>query len=43
VTYRILQEPGFDASTTVQAGAPVALVVLGVIALASALTLRAES
>jgi hypothetical protein len=43
VTYRILQEPGFDASTTVQAGAPVALVVLGVIALASALTLRVES
>jgi hypothetical protein len=42
VTYRIFQEPGFDASTTVKAGAPVALVVLGVIALASAITLRAE-
>jgi hypothetical protein len=42
VTYRILQEPGFDASTTVKAGAPVALLVLGVITLASAITLRAE-
>jgi hypothetical protein len=42
VTYRIFQEPGFDVSTTVKAGAPLALVVLGVIALASAITLRAE-
>jgi hypothetical protein len=43
VTYRIFQEPGLDVSTTVKAGAPVALVVLGVIALASAITLRTES
>jgi hypothetical protein len=43
VTYRILQEPGFDASTTVKSGAPVALVVLGVIALCSAITLREET
>jgi hypothetical protein len=43
VTYRIFQEPGFDASTTIKAGAPLALVVLGVIALASALALRSES
>jgi hypothetical protein len=43
VTYRIFQEPGFDASTTIKAGAPLALLVLGVIALASAVALRAES
>lgn len=43
VTYRIFQEPGFDASTTVKAGAPVALLVLGVIALASAITLRVKA
>jgi hypothetical protein len=42
VTYRILQEPGLDVSTTVQAGAPLALVLLGVIALSAALTLRSE-
>jgi VIT1/CCC1 family predicted Fe2+/Mn2+ transporter len=42
VSYRIFQEPGFDASTTVKAGAPLALVVLGVIALASSIALRAE-
>ncbi|HEX2231913.1 MAG TPA: hypothetical protein VHG69_00930 [Thermoleophilaceae bacterium] len=43
VTYRIFQEPGFDASTTIKAGAPIALLVLGVIALASAVALRAEA
>jgi hypothetical protein len=43
VTYRIFQEPGFDASTTIKVGAPLALVVLGVIALASAVALRTES
>lgn len=43
VTYRILQEPGLDVSTTIQAGAPLALILLGVIALSSALTLRSES
>jgi hypothetical protein len=43
VTYRILQEPGLDVSTTVKAGAPLALILLGVIALSGALTLRSES
>jgi hypothetical protein len=43
VIYRILQEPGLDVSTTVQAGAPLALILLGVIALSGALTLRSES
>ena len=43
VTYRIFQEPGLDVNTTVKAGAPVALVVLGVIAFSSAITLRVET
>jgi hypothetical protein len=43
VIYRILQEPGLDVSTTVKAGAPLALILLGVIALSGALTLRSES
>jgi hypothetical protein len=43
VAYRILQEPGFDASTTIKAGAPVALLVLGAIALATAFTLRVKT
>jgi hypothetical protein len=43
VTYRIFQAPGVDAATTIKAGAPLALVVLGVIALASAIALRTES
>ena len=42
VLYRILQEPGFDELTTVQYGAPLALVLLGVIAFAAALSLRQE-
>jgi hypothetical protein len=42
VTYRIVQEPGFDASTTVKAGAPVALILLGAIAFACATAARAE-
>lgn len=42
VAYRIIQEPGFDDTTTVQAGAPLALVVLGVIALASRESMRRE-
>lgn len=41
VLYRMLQEPGLDESTVVKAGAPLALVVLGVFALASAISLRA--
>jgi hypothetical protein len=42
VTYRIVQEPGFDDVTTVKAGAPLALVALGVLALASAQSVRRE-
>ena len=42
VLYRIIQEPGFDETTTVQAGAPLALVVLAVIALASRESMRRE-
>jgi len=42
VLYRIIQEPGFDEVTTVQAGAPLALGVLGVIAFACATSVRAE-
>jgi hypothetical protein len=42
VTYRIVQEPGFDEASTVQAGAPLAVMVLGVLALAAARALRSE-
>jgi drug/metabolite transporter (DMT)-like permease len=42
VTYRILQEPGFDESTTVKLGPSLALIVLGVLALASAHSLRTQ-
>jgi drug/metabolite transporter (DMT)-like permease len=42
VLYRAIQEPGFDDVTTIQSGAPLALAVLGVIALACAASLRAE-
>jgi drug/metabolite transporter (DMT)-like permease len=42
VLYRIVQEPGLDDVTTVQAGAPLALGVLGVLAFACATSLRAE-
>jgi hypothetical protein len=42
VLYRIVQEPGFDAVTTVQVGAPIALGVLGLLAFASATSVRAE-
>jgi drug/metabolite transporter (DMT)-like permease len=42
VTYRIVQEPGIDDFSAVKAGPPLALIVLGVIALASALAMRAE-
>jgi hypothetical protein len=42
VLYRVLQEPGFDNVTTVQVGAPLALGVLGLIAFASANSVRAE-
>ena len=40
--YRVIQEPGFDDVNTVQYGAPLALGVLGVIAFACALSVRAE-
>ena len=42
VLFRILQEPGFDALTTVQIGAPLALILLGLIAFAAAVSLRQE-
>ena len=42
VVYRVLQEPGFDDATTVKAGAPLALLVLGVIAFACATSVRAD-
>jgi hypothetical protein len=40
VLYRIIQEPGFDELTTVKIGAPLALGVLGVYAVAAATSLR---
>ena len=43
VAYRIVQEPGFDETTTVQAGAPLGLVILGVIALAARESMHRES
>ena len=43
VAYRIIQEPGFDEATVVKAGAPLALIVLGVIALAARAAVRAEA
>ncbi|HZI91869.1 MAG TPA: hypothetical protein VFD31_09645 [Thermoleophilaceae bacterium] len=42
VAYRIIQEPGFDDATVVKPGAPLALVVLGVIALAVRAAVREE-
>jgi hypothetical protein len=42
VTYRILQEPGLDVASTVQAGAPLAVAVLGVLTFAAASGMRAE-
>jgi hypothetical protein len=42
VAYRIIQEPGADQVTTVQAGAPLAVAVLGALAFASAAGMRAE-
>lgn len=42
VAYRIVQEPGFDAQTTVQAGAPLALAVLAVLTLAAVAALLRE-
>lgn len=42
VAYRLVQEPGFDAATTIKAGVPAALVTLGVIALAGRAAMAAE-
>jgi hypothetical protein len=42
IAYLLLNEPGLDASTTVKAGPPAALVVLGVIALACRAAMREE-
>jgi hypothetical protein len=42
VLYRVIQEPGFDEVNTVQYGAPLALGVLGVIAFACAMSVRAD-
>jgi hypothetical protein len=42
VLYRVIQEPGFDEVNTVEYGAPLALALLGVIAFASAMSVRAE-
>ena len=40
VGYRIVQEPGIDAITTVKTGAPLALVMLGLLAFSSARAIR---
>ncbi|HLM25494.1 MAG TPA: hypothetical protein VK304_00840 [Thermoleophilaceae bacterium] len=42
VAYRIVQQPGLDVGTTVKAGAPLTLVVLAVVALASSRALKKE-
>jgi drug/metabolite transporter (DMT)-like permease len=42
VIYRIFQPPGLNDAATIKFGAPLALVVLGVLALASVAALRAE-
>jgi hypothetical protein len=40
VVYRVVQEPGLDEATTVKLGAPLALLVLGVVGFASASALK---
>jgi len=42
VAYRIVQEPGLDVASTVEAGAPLAAIVLGGLTLSSAFAMRAE-
>ena len=42
VTYRLVQQPGFDPGTTVRSGGPLALAVLGALAFAAARALRDE-
>jgi hypothetical protein len=43
VAFRMIQEPGLDAASEVKAGAPIALGLLGVLALGAASALRAQS
>jgi hypothetical protein len=43
VSYRIVQEPGIDEFSKVKAGAPLAVIALGLIALSAALAMRAEA
>jgi hypothetical protein len=40
VAYRMFQKPGLDAAATIKAGAPIALGLLGVLALGAASSLR---
>jgi hypothetical protein len=42
VLFRVIQEPGADDVNTVQYGAPLALALLGIIAFACAMSVRAE-
>jgi hypothetical protein len=42
LAYRIIQEPGLDEGTTVELGAPLALLALAMIALGSSSALRAD-
>jgi hypothetical protein len=42
VAYRIIQEPGLDAGTTVKLGAPLSLLPLAMIAIGSSSALRAD-
>jgi hypothetical protein len=42
VAYRIWQEPGLDAATTIQSGAPLAIIVLAILSLALATAYRGE-
>jgi hypothetical protein len=42
VTYRIVQEPGLDDASTIKAGAPLAVIVLGLIAFACSRGLKNE-
>ena len=43
VAYRTIQEPGFDEATTIESGAPLAIIVLAVIALACRSAMEAEA
>jgi hypothetical protein len=42
VVYRLVQQPGFDESTTVKLGAPLALVMLGIVGYASTKVMRMD-